>query len=166
MWFWWRIQQILKRFIELLFIGFRHVKKPSATESKLFPAKIPDEVYTAMGKIIRAFAEIEDLILLYLCRLAETPESVITLLLGRTPVSAKLKLAQYLARSRGKETLALHKEIFTKEFSDALKKRNAIAHGTLLGVDENGAYAFKTAKELPTDKPNLSVECFCLIQRP
>lgn len=120
-------------------------------EEALSPAVLPDTMLTEIGRLIRAFAEIEDLINLYLCGLAKINESQALVLLGKTAVTRRLEMAEYLALMTGTEITKLHKQIFNAGFREALECRNAVAHGLLLGKTTDDRYAFVTAKtEIPT----------------
>ena len=76
----------------------------SATPSNLTQALIPDEGLISIGHLVRAFAEIDDLILLYICGLAEINESCVVVLLGRAPGAATLDMAETLTVS-GRATI-------------------------------------------------------------
>jgi hypothetical protein len=122
-----------------------------ATKAKLKPTKLPKTVLTAMGTIVRAFAEIDDMVNLHICNMGEVKEGMATILLGRTPISGKLKIAAYLARLRGIQKF--HDSLFDAEFRELLKVRNIVAHGVLLGKTIPGnCYAFLTDGQLePAD---------------
>lgn len=120
-------------------------------EETLKPAVLPDSVLTEIGRLIRAFAEIEDLINLYLCGLAQINESKALVLLGRTAITRRIEMAEYLALMTGDAISATHKEIFNSGFREALECRNAVAHGLLLGRTDDDRFAFLTAKtEIPS----------------
>lgn len=52
---------------------------------------IPDETLAAIGRLIGAFAEIEDLVTLYICNLAEISQSKAIVLLGRTAITWRIR---------------------------------------------------------------------------
>ena len=121
-----------------------------ATEAKLVPAKLPIAVLASMGTIVRAFAEIDDMVNLHISNMGEVKEGMAAILLGRTPISGKLKIAAYLAQLRG--ILKFHDTIFDAEFRELLKVRNVVAHGVLLGKAADKRYAFLTDGQLePAD---------------
>lgn len=125
----------------------------SDKEQQLKPTTLPDGVLLAIGKLVRAFAETEDLVNLHLCNLAETTESRIIVLLGKTAITRRLEMAEYLAQMAGEHVADLHKKVFNAGFREALECRNTVAHGLLLGETEDGSYAFLTSKaEVPTGK--------------
>ena len=122
-------------------------------EQALSPAKLPHKTLADIGRLIRAFADLEDLVTLYICNLAEISESRALVLLGRAALTRRLQMAEYLAQMTGKGIAGLHKQIFNAGFRDALECRNAVAHGILLGKTKDGRYAFLTSKtEPPTGK--------------
>jgi hypothetical protein len=122
---------------------------PESTHIK--PTKINKETLAAIGRLIRAFAEIEDLLTLHICNLTSVPEGRIIVLLGRTAMSKLLEIAEYFAKTAGANALAAHKNVFNRTFQDALGCRNAVAHGTLLGRTQHKELTFLTAKtEVPT----------------
>src|SRR6185312_6560503 len=113
---------------------------------KLSPAVLDDRALLAIGRLVRACADIEDHITLFICCLASISESQAVALLGRTPVSAKLSIAQYFAKMRSDGATATYAKVFNSNFSKVLTCRNAVAHGVLMGANEDGAFGFLTAK--------------------
>lgn len=98
----------------------------------------------AIGRIIRATAEIEDILELFIGALANLSESQACIFLGRSPISRKLEIAEALAKIRPDKALATYQEAFPDAFRDVLDCRNAVAHGVLIGISEEGEYAFLT----------------------
>jgi|CXWL01.1.fsa_nt_gi hypothetical protein len=132
----------------------------SSKPSKLKPTTLSSDVLASIGRLVRAFAEIDDLITLYICNLAEISESRAVVLLGRTQASTKLDIAAYLAKMTGVKITALHSEIFGSGYREYRKCRNAVAHGVLLGETEDGQFAFltsETAEPDATDKATIQV---------
>lgn len=117
----------------------------------LKPCKIEDRTLLEIGRLVRAVAEIEDIVSLFICALAEISESKMVILLGRTPLSRRLEAAKHLAKLLGPNVEDLHTKCFTKEFYDIIECRNALAHGTLLGINDEGRYAFLTGKTVEPD---------------
>jgi hypothetical protein len=120
-----------------------------ADEQQLEPATLPNDVLTEIGRLVRAFSEIEDIVDLHICNLAEISESKATILLGRTAVTRRIEIAETLAKTISEEALAIHKHAFSGGFSDIADCRNYVAHGKLLGVGPDGRYAFLTTKDGP-----------------
>ena len=126
------------------------VKIYSSKSQELQPATIDDATLLQIGKLIRATAEIEDLVTLYICNLAEINASKAVILLGRTAVTRRLEIAEYLASMIGPHVTQLHKDNFNAVFGEVLSCRNAVAHGVLMGIDSGGRYAFLTSKTAET----------------
>jgi len=82
--------------------------------------------------------------------LAEISETKATILIGRTAVTRRIEIAEQLASIRTDKALAVRKGAFNEQYYDIIDCRNAVAHGTLLGKDSNGNFAFPTAS---TAKP-------------
>jgi hypothetical protein len=119
-------------------------KNPSGTP--LAEAKIDDSTHAAIGRLLRAMAEIENLVDAYLCRLAHISDGQALILLGKSNQRTKLEMARYCATLAGPEHIALHKELFGAEAFDALVTcRNDLAHGALLGVNPDGYLMFMTS---------------------
>lgn len=133
----------------------------SAVERTLKPAKLGRQTLADIGQLVRAFAEIEDLVTLYICGLAEITESRALVLLGRSTISTKIEIAQYLAKMTGKNITETHKAIFNADFFEVQKARNAVAHGALLGVTGDGFYAFLTADRVEPDGPSAKQVAIC-----
>jgi len=115
-----------------------------SVERQLKPAKLPLKTLTEIGRLVRACAEIEDIIDLHIATLAEISESKATILLGRTAVTRRLEIAKHLAMTREGAALAAHNHAFDANFAEILKCRNAVSHGKLLGSTPDG-FAFLTA---------------------
>ena len=117
---------------------------------ELKPAKLTVPVLTAIGRLVRACAEIEDLVDLFIAKLAELSETKMTILLGRTAVTRRIEIAEQLAAIRTDGALKVHAAIFNEGYYDVIDCRNAVAHGTLLGKSTDGMLYFLTSN---TSKP-------------
>lgn len=116
----------------------------SATGSAVKPITLGEDIILAIGRLIRACAEIEDLLTLFLCELAQIKEGQFVILLGRTPVSKKVKLAKDFAEAHGPEEVDKFNRCFGNEgFKTIFGMRNAVAHGLLLGETDEGKIAFR-----------------------
>jgi hypothetical protein len=116
---------------------------------QLKPAKLTHSLHAAIGKLVRAMAEIEDMVDLHIGNLAGTSEAGTTILLGRTAIVRRIEIAEALAATRDDETLEIHKKVFSDTYSTLVDCRNAVAHGTLLGQDENGRLFFQSSISRP-----------------
>jgi hypothetical protein len=119
-----------------------------ATACELKPAALTTETLSDIGRLVRAFAEIEDILDLHIACLAGISETKVTILLGRTAISRRMEIAETLARLRPDKALEVHLSAF-KGFGDISDCRNAVAHGKLLGVDDDGKLAFLTFNSAP-----------------
>lgn len=117
----------------------------------LQPCEIDQESMKAIGRLIRAVAEIEYIISLYIGARCRLSTSQLVVLLGRTAISKKLEIAAYLAKMAGEERADRFEMVFDSNFALLLKIRNAVAHGVLMGLDSEGAYNFLTTD---TDAPD------------
>jgi hypothetical protein len=113
------------------------------------PSELPDDIVLSIGKLVRACAEMEDILDLFICGLAEISESKATILLGRTAVTRRVEIALELAKLRTDEAVTVHKKAFDSAFDDILYCRNVVSHGTFMGTSEHG-YVFRTALPGPT----------------
>ncbi len=125
-------------------------------EEPLSPTSLDDRTLTAIGRLIRACAEIEDMIDLFIASVAELNEQKTTILLGRTAVSRRIEIAMELCKLRTDKALAVHQSVFGASFDDLLEIRNTVAHGKLLGITGDGMLAFLTTYPGPTT-PNSSI---------
>ena len=111
---------------------------------------LPDEALLFIAKLIRAWAEIEFVIDLYLQDIMSLTDSEILLLLGRQNISSKMGLAAKLAKLKGKRAYQRYRKAFappapaSEYFALSLKYRNVVAHGKYVGVDSEGKYCFLT----------------------
>lgn len=126
--------------------------KPTYSDkhTKVQPAKLDDRALLAIGRIVRACADIEDCVNLFICNLAEINESRMVAMLGRTPISKRVEIAEYLAKMNTQQAQELAEWAFNDDFWNTLRCRNVVAHGHLLGMNEEGLWSFITAQtELP-----------------
>lgn len=119
----------------------------SKTGTSITPHKLDDAALLAIGKLIRACAELEDLVSLALCELAEINESQSLILLGKMAVSKKLSLAITFANNP--EDTEIIKSCFDNEhYNSIIRCRNAVAHGLFLGLTDQGSMAFRVTELL------------------
>ena len=137
-------------FFAFAFGVFVMAKIYSSTPVKLKQARLTIKVLTSIGRLVRACAELDDILTLYICSLAEVSESHGAILLGRTPVSKKVEIAQYLAKMRGKIITEVHGNLFNTRYDEAIECRNVVAHGVFRGKGEDGRLYFRTSK---SDEP-------------
>ncbi|WP_156950399.1 hypothetical protein [Hyphomonas oceanitis] len=103
-----------------------------------------DDLYLAIGKIVRAVAEIDDILTLAISQLITVSESKTAVLLGRMQISRKIAVARMLAKMHDPDVSEIFTKVFEQPFSDIIDLRNALAHGTLLGVTEGGDLYFES----------------------
>ena len=120
------------------------VKTYSDKAQQLEQAELSDAFLLSVGRLVRAFAEIEDILTLHICKLLGTTESKGIIVLGRTGFNKKVEIAQFLGKLTGAETVKIHQSIFDDAFKDASAARNAVAHGSLVGKTADGFYTFRT----------------------
>ncbi len=108
-------------------------------------AKLGDEEFCLIGRLIRACSLIEDSCQNYLSLLIRITPANLTILLGQMGINKKLSLAQNYASIRGKQEQERFNRLFDMQrTSEVLKCRNAVSHGYLLGRWPNGKWAFET----------------------
>ena len=111
----------------------------------LEPCTLDDRTLLAMGRLIRAFAELEDIATLWLGRLSGLDDAMMALFMPRAALSNKVTMAQRIAKNAEDADL-LHRRAFaSEEWILAAKMRNVAAHGVLIGKQEDGSLAFRTA---------------------
>jgi hypothetical protein len=111
--------------------------------TSIAPYTLTDAQHAAIGRLIRACAEMEDIINLRLAQLADTSEGITVLFLGRTGLASRLQLLKRLSDGKGDEAIELHRQAFENEdFANLVEMRNTVAHGRLLGVTAENRVAF------------------------
>jgi hypothetical protein len=110
--------------------------------------KITPEDMTAIGRIIRGFAEIEDLLTHYISLLTTIKISALVVMLGDSGLSRKMQILLGLSKLVDPAHANAISKIFNTTFNDAQQLRNCLAHGSFMGVDEHNRYAFITKKKL------------------
>lgn len=117
-----------------------------------------DATILAIGRLIRAFTELEDLVTLYLCHVASISEAHALLLLGRSGISNKLQIIPQFTKGRLPDHDLAFKEAFGNEnFKDLLAARNVAAHGLLIGMTDTGRLAFQVSSHQGTEGEKLGV---------
>lgn len=124
-------------------------KTYSERDTSISPATLDDDCLLAIGKIIRALAEIDDLITFYFMRLTGMSETQTLVTLGQLNIGAKIAKCETLARLAGEKAHKAHTASFTPSFRDLLYCRNVVAHGALLGMTQDDEYAFLALTEDP-----------------
>lgn len=138
-------------------------REHSAVGSGLSPFVISEPMYTAMGRLLRACAEIEDIVGLHLGRLGGLTEGQVLVLMGRSSISRKLKAARQFAAAHGGEVLTSHDNCFENPTLRAvILARNVAAHGILLGATDDGRVAFRVESEpkIDTDMVSIATETY------
>lgn len=121
-------------------------RSPHGAETETY--SLSDEDIHWIGRLVRATAEIEDIVTEHFCEVARIPLGAALLILGRMSSSGHLGLARQFASVQGGEVLAAHLECFgTDEFKDIIKCRNTVAHGVLLGKTPDGNIAFEILQD-------------------
>lgn len=139
------------------------VIQKSSAASALTAKPISEADYTHAGKIMRAFAEIDDMLTLHIGNLTGVDPARATILLGRSPLSAKINTAATLAKLASAAAAATHATVFDSTLLVIGQKfRNALAHGTYLGVDSDGAYAFLTPTPTDASAERLQLEVLAI----
>jgi hypothetical protein len=123
-----------------------------ATHETTQPVVLSDEVLLAIGRLIRAFADIEELLGLFISAHTKLNQSQAVIVLGGTQLTRRLAMAEQIATIAGGEHLDRFNACFKNDwFRDAHTCRNVVAHGILLGETPDGEIAFLTNK---TDQPS------------
>jgi hypothetical protein len=135
----------------------------STQGSGLHPATLPDEALLAVGRLVRAFAEMEDILNMFLWNVAGISELQAIVLTGGLPVSKKMDLAKAFAIQAGEEPTKVYQKVFGDEMFGLIQwHRNIVAHGYLLGKTDKGEFAFKTSTWLPEHKGKVGFQVVCL----
>lgn len=119
---------------------------PDEPYSHFEDRQLDNDALLAIGRIVRACAELEDMLTLFICNLAEISEGKALIMLGRTPFSARSNIAHYLAKMNSQQALEIYRRTFESSVKNGVECRNAVAHGILLGLNQNGEYGFLTSK--------------------
>jgi hypothetical protein len=124
----------------------------SAKASSIRPYKLTNDQLTAMGRLIRAFAEIEDIVNLRIALLARTSTANVAIFLGRAGLANRLKILKLLSEGEGLQAEELFAQTFDNPaFLDLHSARNTLAHGRLLGLDEAGRITFQVIEPSAID---------------
>lgn len=118
----------------------------------LTPYELSEEQLLAIGRIVRAFAEIEDYVQLFVFAAAGLTFGQGITLVGRRSISGKLELAKRFAASKGGNIAHNYDALFGDgRFRKLIDVRNTFVHGRLLGQIPDGRVAFQVADILTED---------------
>jgi hypothetical protein len=135
------------------------MSEPSPSNFK--PRKIDKVSLLAIGRIVRACAELEDMLTLFICNLGKVPEGTALVMLGRSSYSTKLSIAQYLAKMRGPAETGIYKAVFDSTLKNGTRCRNHVAHGVYLGMNQDRQYGFLTANTIEPENGAAVQEVHC-----
>ena len=116
----------------------------------LQPSHLTDSNLLAVGRLIRAFVGIEEIVSTYLAILTQVPPNKLVIVLGKTALRRRIEMAGQLAKLEGDDEFKRFEQAFPADFYHALNIRNAVAHGLFIGMDGEGCLSFLTEK---TDRP-------------
>ena len=121
---------------------------PDPSPANFIPWALDLGTHAAIGKLVRACAEIEDIVTLYIAQLSGIDIGTTAVLLGRSTHSSKLTILEYLAKMKGEH------EVFKAAFNgltNGIKARNHVCHGVYIGRDQNGQLGFLTTDRVEPD---------------
>lgn len=108
------------------------------------PRELDDDELLVIGRIVRAAADLEDCLNLWICKLLKCDEAGSAVILGRSNIATKITIALGLAKLTGKRATELHEEAFDEAIDQLLSCRNAVAHGAFAGETDDGWIVFVT----------------------
>ncbi|TCQ06222.1 hypothetical protein [Sphingomonas sp. PP-CC-3A-396] len=137
----------------------------STVGSKLRPFQITEPMFTAMGRLLRACADIENVVTMHLGRLGGFSEGQLLVLIGRSSITKKVKAARQFALAHGPDQVATHDMCFDNHaFRAIIRGRNVAAHGVLLGLTDDDRVAFRIETEPKVDSDMVSIETLTFAQ--
>jgi hypothetical protein len=95
---------------------------------------LTEELYTAIGKILRIAAEIEHEISLALFHYSKIAPELGFVLIGQMPIKSKVERLFYIIEIHKLQFPDGSKKYLVHAFTEFLKLRNSLAHGILLGI--------------------------------
>ena len=105
--------------------------------------------FESIGRLVRACADLEIVVDLYIARLCRLGEMEYYTLTGRTSLNGKISMAQSLAEQHGEAEKI--KDVFTAPVTDAIDARNLVSHGAYLGLADTGLLLFATNRAVRDD---------------
>ena len=115
--------------------------------SSLATATLDAAALQAIGRLVRANAEIEDMLMLFIGNLAGLSEAKKTVLMvGRKPIREQLDLAQRLAALHSPAAAEVCGVCFDATYLELVDARNDVAHVVLVGRDDDGRLTFLNQK--------------------
>lgn len=98
---------------------------------------ISDELLICIAKIIRCFAEMEDILTLHLAKMSRIDEVALSVLLSGPSFLAKKDMAVMISKTIGGECEAATKKWFSNDAIETIRiARNTLAHGVYIGLIE------------------------------
>ncbi len=119
---------------------------PSRPEG-LTDKPLPEEFYPLAGRLVRAFADFEDLVLRALAARVGVDSDQVRLLIGFQPLSKLNELLSYVAKTTGPECESMFAPVLDA-IKGPMKVRNIACHATYIGTDASNNLFFLTNKLL------------------
>jgi hypothetical protein len=120
---------------------------------------LPMGALLCVGRIVRAVAEIESIVTLYISALAKLSEGHAVILFGREGYAKKVDLARKFATAHGQEKLEEFRlNLENDAIRNVIEMRNVLAHGSYLGRTGDGRWAFQTVRQLELRSNEVVVE--------
>ncbi len=136
----------------------------SSEESDVRFYEYDTEALVAIGTIVRAFADIDSFLPIYIANLIDADPSKVAIILGRAAISAKIECAGHLAGIKSEKAKGKHNLVFNKKFHDLLRCRNDVAHGELIGINESDQICFATTEYIKNNEstPHFTIVAYTL----
>lgn len=142
-----------------LFAEFENFKNFPIYSAAPSMTSLTIEDHSAIGRLLRAFAEFEDCLFLFICALSKLNESQGDAILSKNGYAQMLKIARQLAGFRDDAASKVWDAVFTPGLARITDVRNAITHGVYLGKSTDGGIVFLTNGSVgstPKDYGNVS----------
>lgn len=126
----------------------------SSTGTTLQHFDLTAEMHESIGRVVRAFAEIDSLLMMHISQMSRSSMKTVAVMLDRASLGKKIEIALMLADEIGGECAKATREAFDSDaMRDCRAFRNTVAHGQLLGLSETGTVVFLMDK-LITEREN------------
>jgi len=123
---------------------------------KLTPHSLSDYDLYWIGRLVRATANLEDIVNWHLHRLTNVSYDTLAKLLGKMSVNGRIALAKSFATFHGGNAKKFHDDTFETElFEMMIHCRNCVVHSVLLGITESGHLAFRANDTLAPDEQGI-----------
>lgn len=135
---------------------------PDGEVPTLKKTALPAEFIFHTGRIVRALAELEDCLDVYISLCANLNASKRIAIVGRSSLNRKIEIGKSLSKlNADPKVLGSFNSVFNEDTKAIIRRRDVLCHGVHLGSSDDGEHAFMTMHgQTPDGEGGLSTKVY------